>query len=51
MSKRVKPRNFHACHPIMRKGGVHEKTKGAQRAAARRETRQKASEWPGRSLV
>lgn len=49
MAKRDKPRNFHACHPIMRKGGVHEKTKGAKRAAVKRETRRKASEWFDRS--
>lgn len=51
MSRRTKPRNGHACHPIMRKGGVHEKSKGAKRAAAKRETRQKAGEWLGRSSV
>jgi len=49
MPNRDKPRNFHACHPIMKKGGVHEKSKGAKRAAAKRETRKKASEWLGRS--
>ncbi len=49
MTNRHKTRNIHACHPIMRKGGVHEKTKGAKRAAAKRDTRRKASEWPGRS--
>lgn len=51
MPKRNKPRNFHACHPIMGKGGVHEKSKSAKRAAAKRETRRKASEWLGRSLI
>lgn len=45
MPKRQKARNLHACHPIMRKGGVHEKSKSAKRAAAKRETRDKASEW------
>ena len=47
MAKRQKPRNFHACHPIMKKGGVHEKSKGALRAAAKRETRRKTGEWLG----
>ena len=42
-------RNGHAFHPIMAKGGVHEKSKGAQRAAAKRQTSQKAREWLGRS--
>lgn len=51
MAKRQKPRNFHACHPIMKKGGAHEKSRGAKRAAARRDTRKKVSEWPGRSSL
>ena len=51
MPKRNKPRNFHACHPIMGKGGVHEKSKSAKRAAAKRETRRKANEWLGRSFI
>ncbi len=29
-------RNLHACHPIMQKGGVHEKTNGAKRKKAKR---------------
>lgn len=49
MVKVKKSRNLHACHPIMKKGGVHEKSKGAKRAAAKRETREKASEWLSRS--
>lgn len=44
-------RNGHAFHPIMAKGGVHEKSKGAQRAAAKRQTSQKAREWLGRSSL
>lgn len=51
MSKRQKPRNLHACHPIMRKGGVHEKSKGAERAAAKRDTQKRAGEWLGRSSI
>ncbi|GEM_PF-2791371 len=38
MAKRKKFRNLHACHPIMRKGGVHEKSNGSKRAKAKRET-------------
>lgn len=34
--KYQKSRNTHACNPIMRKGGYHQKSKGAQRAAAKR---------------
>ncbi len=44
-------RNPHACHPIMRKGGVHEKSKGAKRAEAKRDTRRKASAWLGHSFI
>lgn len=40
MPKKKKLRNLHACHPIMRKGGVHEKSQGAKRAAAKKETQQ-----------
>ena len=43
-------RNFHACHPILKKGGVHEKSKGAKRLAAKRHVRQKVNEWLSRSL-
>ena len=43
-------RNGHAFHPIMNKGGAHEKSKGAQRAAAKRQTNQKVREWLGRPL-
>ncbi|MFK8020764.1 MAG: hypothetical protein AB8B86_13410 [Pseudomonadales bacterium] len=38
MSK-SKFRNRHACNPIMRKGGVHEKSGGAKRAANKHKTR------------
>jgi hypothetical protein len=44
-------RNGHAFHPIMAKGGAHEKSKGAQRAAAKRQTDQKVREWLGRSFL
>ena len=47
--KQSKPRNLHACHPIMSKGGAHEKSKGAKRAAAKRDTQRKVGEWRGRS--
>lgn len=39
------PRNSVAQHPLMRKGGVHEKSKSAQRSAARRETQRLARDW------
>ncbi len=42
-------RNFHACHPIMKKGGVHEKSRGAKRASQKRATRKLVSDQLGRS--
>lgn len=42
---RSAPRNPFSNHPLMRKGGVHEKTKKAQRASARRETKQLVRDW------
>ncbi len=39
------PRNLLATHPLMKKGGVHEKTQSAKRTASRRETRRMAREW------
>ena len=44
-------RNGHAFHPIMNKGGAHEKSKGAQRAAAKQQTNQTVREWLGRSFM
>lgn len=38
-------RNGHAFHPIMRKGGVHEKTEKAKRKAAKHEMKRKVNEW------
>ncbi len=36
MQKKLnKPRNHHAYHPIMRKGGIHEKTQKAKRKQQR----------------
>ncbi len=51
MSKRQDRRNLHACHPIMRKGGVHKRSKSAKRAAAKHETRRKTNEWFSRSFL
>ena len=44
-------RNFHACHPILRKGGVHEKTNKAKRQAAKQSLRNKISKELGRSFL
>lgn len=42
-------RNGHAFHPIMRKGGPHEKSKSAQRSAAKRKTERLVRESLSRS--
>lgn len=44
-------RNGHACHPIMGKGGVHEKSNKAKRVAAKRQTDRKVREWFGPSHI
>lgn len=41
-------RNGHAFHPIMKKGGVHEKSKKAKRKVAKHEMKQKVQEYFGR---
>lgn len=51
MKKKARVRNFHACHPIMKKGGAHEKSKGAKRAAAKGETRRLAERALGGSIA
>ena len=45
------PRNPFANHPMMKKGGVHQKSKSAERAKARRETRKQARDWAGSHLL
>ena len=45
LRSRSAPRNPYVSHPLMRKGGVHEKPKKAQRASARRETKQLVRDW------
>ena len=37
------PRNPFSNHPLMRKGGVHHKSKSAERSQSRRETRESAA--------
>lgn len=43
--KKQERRNGHAFHPIMSKGGVHEKTEKAKRKAAKHEMKRKVDEW------
>jgi hypothetical protein len=49
MPGKKQSRNGHAFHPIMRKGGVHEKTGKAKRKAEKLQTSRKAREWLDRS--
>ena len=39
------PRNPFANHPLMKKGGAHQKSKTAERTKARRETQRLARDW------
>ena len=50
MPKKQERRNEHAFHPIMSKGGAHEKTEKAKRKAARQDLKRKIQELPGSSF-
>lgn len=50
MKKKQEKRNGHAFHPIMSKGGAHEKTEKAKRKADKRDLNRKVQEWLGRSF-
>lgn len=50
-SKRGGGRNLHAIAPIMRKGGIHDKSESAKRTAARRELRDIARHTMGRQGI
>ncbi|ACE83311.1 hypothetical protein [Cellvibrio japonicus] len=45
MKIKEEKRNGHAFHPIMRKGGVHEKSNKAKRRATRQDTVRQSREW------
>ena len=49
MPRKQEKRNGHAFHPIMRIGGVHEKSEKAKRKAAKHQLNRKVQEWLGRS--
>jgi hypothetical protein len=51
MPGKKQSRNGHAFHPIMRKGGVHQKSNKAKRKADKLQTSRKAGEWLGRSSL
>lgn len=41
----VRRAGFRECHALLAKGGVHEKSRGAKRAAQKLRTRREAGEW------
>lgn len=43
--KKVKLRNSEARNPLLSKGGVHQKSRGAQRAAEKRQMRTQVRTW------
>ncbi len=45
MPQKKESRNGHAFHPIMRKGGVHEKTNKAKRKTDRQEMAKKVKDY------
>lgn len=47
-SKKGGGRNLHAIAPIMRKGGVHQKSESAERAAMRRDLKKQTRQLIGR---
>lgn len=49
--KRVRFRNHVACNPLLRKGGVHEKSTGAKRSAAKRKVKKEAMNWKSDSSL
>lgn len=50
-SKPFKYRNHLACNPLLRKGGVHEKSTGAKRSAAKRKVKKEAMNWKSDSSL
>lgn len=45
MKSKKKLKNGHACHPIMRKGGVHEASKTGKRRQAKNELNSMVKAW------
>lgn len=45
MPQKKESRNGHAFHPIMRKGGVHEKTNKAKRKTDRQQVAKKVNDY------
>ena len=41
----IKPRNTAACSPLMKKGGVHEKTKTSKRRASKESVKGDIEDW------
>jgi hypothetical protein len=51
MKAKQKKRNGHAFHPIMKKGGVHEKSKTSKRRKAKDETNQIIEAWKNHASI
>lgn len=52
--KQTKPfryRNHVACNPLLKKGGVHEKSTGAKRNQAKRKLKKEAMNWQSDSSL
>jgi hypothetical protein len=43
--RKIKPRNPVARSPLLRKGGVHEKSRSSERSDTKRELEDKAADW------
>ena len=43
--------NPYSNHPLMRKGGVHQKSKSAERFQTRRETKRLARDWSSSEII
>ena len=50
-TKPFRYRNHVACNPLLKKGGVHEKTNGAKRGAAKRKLKKEAMNWKSDSSL
>lgn len=50
-TKPIKYRNHVACNPLLRKGGVHEKSTGAKRSANKRKLKKEAMNWKSDSSL
>ena len=47
--RKIKPRNPVARSPLLRKGGVHEKSRSSERSDTKRDLEDKAADWEDES--